>query len=189
LGKGLGFHSLEFSRDGRRLLSAGQDKTAKLWDLGPSGAAGRLERSDTLGPSGTAGGAEGSDTIHSGKPLLSIEGHQAEVLAARFSHDGTRFVTAGADGVANVWDASSGDLLLSFASPLALNWADFSPDDTQLVVAGDDQFARIWTVAPETRSGDEIARFARCNTPFRLDGARMSRVTIDRAACKREPTR
>jgi hypothetical protein len=39
--------------------------------MGPSGAAGGAERSDTMGPSGAAGGAERSDTIE--PPRLAAE--------------------------------------------------------------------------------------------------------------------
>ena len=91
--------------------------------------------------------------------------------------------TAGTDAVADVWDATSGELLLAFTSPQPINSASFSPDGRQLVVAGDDHTARVGPIERDARPLTEITTFVRCHSPFVLDGARTVGTRIDRAAC------
>ena len=69
--------SASFSADGKRVVTASEDQTARVWDL--SGAT----------PVAT---------------LLS--GHEARVTSASFSADGKRVVTASWDNTARVWDLS-----------------------------------------------------------------------------------
>ena len=71
--------SAAYSPDGRRIVTASQDKTARIWDSA------------------------------SGKPIGDpLKGHEAEVMSAAFSPDGRQFVTASADKTARIWDAASG---------------------------------------------------------------------------------
>jgi dipeptidyl aminopeptidase/acylaminoacyl peptidase len=66
--------SAAFSPDGTRVVTASEDRTARVWDA------------------------------VAGKPLTSPLKHQAEVVSAAFSPDGTRVVTASFDKTAQVWD-------------------------------------------------------------------------------------
>ena len=73
-----GIWAFTFSPDGTRLASAGEDRTARLWDP----ATGAL--------------------------LATCRGHASKVLGAAFSPDGARLVTASADGTVRQWDAATG---------------------------------------------------------------------------------
>ena len=77
--------------------------------------------------------------------------HQAEVVSAAFSTDGTRVVTASWDKTARVWDAATGNPLTSaFEHRAAVVSAAFSPDGTRVVTASWDNTAGVWDVRTDT---------------------------------------
>ena len=110
-------YSAAFSPDGKRVVTASVDKTARVWDA----ATGQLSPPFRGTPTGstpprsapTASGSSpphstrrrGSGTPTTGKLLASLQGHTAEVSSAAFSPDGKRVVTASCDNTARVWDA------------------------------------------------------------------------------------
>jgi WD40 repeat protein len=65
------------------------------------------------------------------------------VRSAAFSADGTKILTAAADGRIRVFDAATGAQLAAFAGTGTLNSAAFSRDGTRIVTASDDGTARI----------------------------------------------
>ena len=71
--------SAAFSPDGKRIVTASSDKTARLWDA------------------------------ETGKPIGEpLRGHEDDVRSAAFSPDGKRIVTASDDKTARLWDAATG---------------------------------------------------------------------------------
>jgi WD40 repeat protein len=66
-----------FSPDGRRILTASADKTARLWDA------------------------------TTGAPVGEPMRHEDEVVAAMFSPNGARIATMSKDGTARLWDAAT----------------------------------------------------------------------------------
>jgi WD40 repeat protein len=107
------------SRDGRRVVTAGDDGTAAVWDTS------------------------------TGKLLRRLRGHGDVVRSAVFSRDGTLVATASRDGTARIWEAASGSVvhvLRGHRGPVA--GASFSPDGALLVTAGGrDRKAGVWDVA------------------------------------------
>jgi len=71
-------NTANFSTDGRRVVTASADRTARVWDA------------------------------ESGKSVSEPMRHEGAVNTANFSTDGRRVVTASADRTARVWDAESG---------------------------------------------------------------------------------
>src|SRR5262249_41977664 len=104
-----------FSGDGKRVVTASEDTTARIWDA------------------------------ESGKEIAGLQGHAGPVRSAAFSGDDRRVVTASNDTTARIWDAESGEAIavLKGHASLVLS-AAFSGDSKRVVTASWDTIARIW---------------------------------------------
>src|SRR5262245_36686928 len=103
------FVSVAFSADSKRIVTAGGDKTARVWDA-------------------TTGALQ-----------LELNKYPTEIKCAAFSPDGTQIVTGSpwtglpdGKGVVIVWDARTGKTLREWQMPNAARVA-FSPDGTRIV--------------------------------------------------------
>jgi WD40 repeat protein/serine/threonine protein kinase len=77
--------------------------------------------------------------------LAVLSGHAERVYSARYSPDGTRIVTASADGMARIWDSSTGALLVSMTGHTDRVFdAGYSPDGALIVTGSGDNTARLW---------------------------------------------
>jgi WD40 repeat protein len=152
--------SASFSRDGKRVVTASDDSTARVWDLsGPTPVstvlAGHTDkvRSASFSPDGKRVVTASSDNTArvwdlSGPTPVSTElaGHTDPVSSASFSPDGKRVVTASSDNTARVWDLSGprpvSTVLAGHTSTVSS--ASFSPDGKRVVTASYDNTARVW---------------------------------------------
>jgi len=116
--------------DGSHIITAGWDKTVRLWDL----------------------------NTRDSKILVT---EADKVASANFSADGSRFVTALWNGIANARTRDGVLLAKLDHAGQRVNWAELSPDGKHILTACDDTFARIWTLgqdmsrSPLTLSGHE----------------------------------
>ena len=144
-----------FSPDGRRILSAGADGTARLW--GPGDGLVSLQHGGPVntgffsrdGKTVITASDDGSARLWSvaGARALSILEHGAPVNVARLSPNGRLAVTAGRDGVALIWDVRRGTRLQRLETGSPVNDARFSPDGQLVATAGADGVAAIWRVS------------------------------------------
>jgi hypothetical protein len=145
-----------FSPDGRRVVTASADYSARVWDA-----------------------ATGAPVTPLLKPGLGL-------VRVAFSPDGRRVATAGGAYDARVWDAATGESLgpplrhRGFVQHLA-----FSPDGQRLATASQDGAARIWNLTgPDTRPLEDLVLLAQVLSAQRLD-ARDGLVEVEPAARRR----
>ena len=158
--------SAAYSPDGKQIVTASADQTARIWDAA------------------------------TGQEVRTLSGHTGSVNSAAYSPDGTQIVTASDDQTARIWDAATGQEVRtlsghtdwvnsaayspgrhsrssppvptrppasgtpprgrkcapSAATPTPVWSAAYSPDGKQIVTASDDGTARIWDAA----TGQEV---------------------------------
>jgi WD40 repeat protein len=117
-------------------------------------------------------------------PLVPALAHQAIVVSAAFSRDGSRVVTASSDKTARVWDATTGKPLASPLEHQEKVWsAAFSPDSTRIVTASDDKTARVWDAATSLPlTGPLEHQEAVWSAAFSPDGTRVVTASRDKTA-------
>jgi len=131
--------SVRFSHDGRSLLTASEDATAKLWRTADWTIAGTLE------------------------------GHGDRVLSASFSSDDALVLTGSFDATVRLWDASTSRLLAVLQGHRdAVFPVTFDPTGTRAASASWDGFVISWDIARETRSLTDIDARLECLVPFVL---------------------
>ncbi|XXX41697.1 protein kinase [Sorangium sp. So ce117] len=149
-----GLNSAAFSPDGKRIVTASWDKTARVWN------------------------ADGA-----GEPVV-LRGHSKAIWSAAFSPDGKRIVTASWDKTARVWNADgTGEPLVLRGHEERVAGAAFSPDGRRIVTVSQDKTVRIWnadgTGSPLILRGHEnLVR----SVAFSPDGKRIVTASWDKTA-------
>jgi WD40 repeat protein len=109
--------SAVFSPDGRRIVSASDDDTIRIWN---------------------------SET---GKMMTGpLKGHTKSVYSAVFSPDGRLIVSASFDKTIRVWDSHSGDMILGPLNvpQKAARFAVFSTDGRHILSCSNDSIITVW---------------------------------------------
>jgi WD40 repeat protein len=121
-------HVAVFSPDGRRILTASADKTARLWDA------------------------------TTGAPVGEPMRHEDEVVAAVFSPDGAHIATASKDGTARLWDAATGKALgAPMRHEHPLDGVAFNATGTRIVTQSNEaDVARLWDPAAGAPIGEAM---------------------------------
>jgi len=104
--------------DGRRVVSASDDQTLKLWDL------------------------------DSGRVLATLVGHTNRVTACVVTPDGRRVVSASEDQKLSLWDLATGCLLATFEGHASrVNACAVTPDGRHVISASSDRTLKRWDLA------------------------------------------
>jgi hypothetical protein len=129
-----------FSPDGRSVVTAGANGTARLWDAA------------------------------TGRPLSPAWGHGQRAWCAAFSPDGRLVATGGSDQAARVWEVATGQAMTPpLMHTQEVFWVAFSPDGRTLLSASRDRTVRLWDLSPDDRPAADLVRAAQLLSGRRLD--------------------
>ena len=146
----------QFSADGKTVVTASYDKTARLWDVASGKAVQVLRghegpvRSAQFFADGKRVVTASADKtarmwdVASGKELQVLRGHEGSVVSAQISADGKTVVTASEDGTARLWDSSGKELQVLRGHEDGVKSVQFSADGKTVVTVSADGTARLW---------------------------------------------
>jgi WD40 repeat protein len=189
-----GVNCVAFSPNGRRLASASDDGTIKLWDISSAQClytlqgGGGLVLSVAFSSDGTLlACANRSGTIKlwdiaSAQIFRTLQGHEGSVESVAFSPDGTRLASASQDMTIVLWDVASERCLQTLRGHEdSVRSVAFSPDGTRIASAGRDRMIKLWDVSSaqclNTLRGH---RSGVSSVAFSPDGRRLGSASTDR---------
>jgi len=109
--------ALDFSPDGKKIVSGGQSGSVLLWDA--------------------AGGA----------PPLKLQGHRDDVYCVRFLPDGKRIATCSDDMTARLWDAETGALVRTFEAGKGTDLRTaISPHGDRIAAGASTGRIKVWDI-------------------------------------------
>ncbi|PYI85692.1 MAG: hypothetical protein DME26_10415 [Verrucomicrobia bacterium] len=123
-----GINGVVFSPDGKRLATASDDQTVKVWN------------------------------VTNGRETLTLQGHTSEVRSVVFSLDGKRLASASDDQTVKVWDATSGREILTLKGAAPATSVAYSPDGQWLASAWWDGTVKVWDAHPRSQESTPDAK-------------------------------
>ena len=151
--------SVAFSPDGRFLLTASEDRFVALWEVATGERLARFRhrhqvRTATFSSDGrsvlAAGGRSAAvwkiptSPVSGPVPPLGQFHHTSPLDVAALSPDGGTVLTGSRDGLARLWDVTTGHLLATLQHSGGVSLAAFRADGRRIVTAGNGHSAQLW---------------------------------------------
>ncbi|MFQ6006386.1 MAG: toll/interleukin-1 receptor domain-containing protein, partial [Woeseia sp.] len=153
-----------FSPDGRRILTAARDWTARIWDVDKGT---EIASHSVINLLSTAFSPKGDRVITSqsdkttriwdsetGKDVLVLDAQESRTTYAVFDSTGNKVLTGLDDGTLRVWNAKTGkEIATLLGHTKSVTFAAFIQSDDKILTASLDGTVRLW----ETSTGNPIS--------------------------------
>jgi WD40 repeat protein len=160
--------AVQFSPDGKRIVSGGDDESVKVWDAASgkllwsareTGSAVTAVAFSHDGRRVVAGRWDGLLNVRDsgdGRLLATLRGHTESITSIAFSPDGKQIASGSGDDTLKVWDADSGEAALDLPSgnEYDVTAVAFSADSRRIVSGDGENRVKIW----DAGSGEELAK-------------------------------
>ncbi len=166
LGHSAAVNGVAITPDGKRAVSASDDRTLKIWNLesgqeeGTLGGHSSLVRAVAITPDGKRAVSASDDrtlkiwNLESGQEEGTLEGHSSLVRAVAITPDGKRAVSASDDRTLKIWNLESGQEEGTLGGHSSLVRAvAITPDGKRAVSASDDRTLKIWNLESGQEEG------------------------------------
>jgi WD40 repeat protein len=173
-----------FSHDGNFLATAGEDKTAQLWDIKD------LSKPQTIfsghedivtevafSPDDKLLATASFDSFiriwdvnNPDNPIKTLEGHSKGVRTLAFSPDGTLLASAGQDSRVKIWSTKTLEVVTTLFAGSRVWAVAFSPDSKMLATANEDGTLGLWHVSTSTLEPLEGHTSTAWSVTFSRDG-------------------
>jgi WD40 repeat protein len=187
-------NTVAITPDGRSLISAGDDKTIKIWDLQTGQAQQTLEGhtnwiySLAISPDGRTLASGSKDNaakvwdLAEGRELYTLTGHVNYINGVAFSPDNQILATASYDKTVKLWSVPTGEAIGTLRGHTGYVLAvAFSPDGQVLASGSYDKYIKLWDLKTQQELHTLRGHFSDVNVlAFSADGQRLVSASDDR---------
>ena len=185
-------NKVRFDPDGKRIVTASSDGTARVWALSGEQLYTLKGHQDKVNDAifshdGRFVLTASSDATArlwdlQAKRVVILKGHAGAVNTAVFSPNGKFILTTSLDNTARLWDLNGHQIAKPLRHDGSLTVATFNQDGTRILTASWDKTARLWDL-----SGNQITEFKGhedgiVNASFSQDGKYILTASLDKTA-------
>lgn len=181
-----------FSPNGRYLVTASSDQTARVWSVTGRLIATLRGHKDFIRTAVFSKDnqyivtASGDNTAKiwtkNGQLLRTLTGHKNSVYSASFSPNGQKVITGSEDGTAKIWSFSGKLIKTLKGHRKAVYSTVFSPNGKYVLTGSEDKTAKLWTLDGKMIRDLKHHRRAIFSARFSPDGSKILTASADRTA-------